>query len=307
VEQSTFALSLWLNIRHDYDILHVQDPWLALVLDRLHGVGLSRPKVILGHGTEEEPWFLRKLSNLQHLTPLYDEEWQKYRPTGQFSIGIPNFIDTNRFCPGDKQRARLEWNIPSEALVVLSVAALNKSYKRCDYVIHEFADFHRTCPRAILILAGARDSETDEVTALAASIGQNAVRVFTSLERDRVPSLYQAADVFVLGSLWEMMPIAVLEALASGLPVVCNNTPTLQWMVGEAGYPTNLRVPAALCDKLQLFNCGEARNPRESGSRERVMELFSERKVVSQILRMYEAVNAAPRSSGRRDIVHKSA
>ena len=50
VEQALFALALWPKIRTRYDILHVQDPTLALILDRLYRLGLSRPRVILANG-----------------------------------------------------------------------------------------------------------------------------------------------------------------------------------------------------------------------------------------------------------------
>jgi 1,2-diacylglycerol 3-alpha-glucosyltransferase len=292
IEQTTFAFSLWLRIRRDFDILHVQDPWVALVLDRLHRVGLSRPKVILGHGTEEDVSFLRKLSNLQHLTPMYDHDWQKHRPVGQFSAGIPNFVDTDRFLPGDRQAARREWGLPQDAFVVLSVAALKKTHKRCDYVIREFAEFRKTCPNAVLVLAGARERETDEIIALAESIGEGSVRVLASVERNRLVSLYRAADVFVLGSLWEMMPIVVIEALSSGLPVICHNTATLGWIVGEGGWPTDLRSRQAVVNLLRSVSKADLRAAAAVAARKRAVSVFGEPEVVGQILGMYARVSA---------------
>src|SRR5262249_38577622 len=60
VEQTTFAFRALPQLcREQFDVIHVQDPWLALLLERtrrFHGA-----KVILGHGTEEPEWFLRKL------------------------------------------------------------------------------------------------------------------------------------------------------------------------------------------------------------------------------------------------------
>jgi glycosyltransferase involved in cell wall biosynthesis len=50
-----------------------------------------------------------------------------------------------------------------------------------------------------------------------------------------MPDLYRCMDVFVLTSLFEMMPIALLEALASGLPCLVNRHPVLEWMVGTGG------------------------------------------------------------------------
>jgi glycosyltransferase involved in cell wall biosynthesis len=293
IEQTTFAFSLWCKIRRNYDILHVQDPWLAFILDRMHRAGLSRPKVILGHGTEEDVAFLRKLSNLQHLTPMYDHEWQRYRPAGQFTTGIPNFIDTNIFCPRDKHVARQEWNLPQEGIVVLSVAALNKTHKRCDYVIREFADFQKTCPTAMLVLAGARERETGDVIALSKSIGGEAVRVLASIERERLVSLYQAADVFVLGSLWEMMPIALIEALSCGLPAICHNTPTLAWIVGDGGWAVNLQAQRSMADALETASRADLRTAASVAARQRAVSMFGQQEVVGQIVDMYAAVSTS--------------
>src|SRR5262249_41564649 len=63
-EQTTFTFGLWKRIWRHYHILHVQDPWVAVLMERLWRTGLSRPRVILAHGTEESPEMLRKFSHL---------------------------------------------------------------------------------------------------------------------------------------------------------------------------------------------------------------------------------------------------
>ena len=79
-EQTLFVLQLWRHIHKDYDILHVQDPLIALAMDRLHRAHLCRPRVILGHGTEESVEMLQKFTYLQHLAPCYLDDWENHRP-----------------------------------------------------------------------------------------------------------------------------------------------------------------------------------------------------------------------------------
>src|SRR5262249_3249132 len=68
IEQTTFSLGLLRHLRRRRaDILHVQDPHLALIVQRARQLGLVRTRTILAHGTEESTAFLRRITYLQHL------------------------------------------------------------------------------------------------------------------------------------------------------------------------------------------------------------------------------------------------
>ena len=49
-----------------------------------------------------------------------------------------------------------------------------------------------------------------------------------------------AADLYSLGSLGEPFSIAILEALASGLPVVHHHDPVMTWQCGKGGIPVSM-------------------------------------------------------------------
>jgi glycosyltransferase involved in cell wall biosynthesis len=74
----------------------------------------------------------------------------------------------------------------------------------------------------VLAIAG-QGIERDRLLALAADRGV-ADRVHLLGQRDDVPNLLAAADVFVMPSLWEGLPLALLEAMLAGLPVVASRT-----------------------------------------------------------------------------------
>src|SRR5262249_5731548 len=136
VEQTTFALGLLAHLaRESVDILHVQDPQVALIAQRARRLGWVRARSILGHGTNEPLDFLRKITYLQHLAPQYLEEARDagvWKPTW---TAIPNFIDTNLFHPGRCDALRAELGLPLEGLVVLTVAAIKRSHKRVDSLL----------------------------------------------------------------------------------------------------------------------------------------------------------------------------
>src|SRR5882724_8359365 len=60
---------LWPQVRREYDNVHVQDPTTGKILDHLHRLGLSRPRVILANSTDESVEWLSHLSVVQELSP----------------------------------------------------------------------------------------------------------------------------------------------------------------------------------------------------------------------------------------------
>ena len=295
IEQTSFSLALWRAIRSTCDILHVQDPDVASWMDRLNRLGFSRPRVILGHGTEEPDAYLHKFSYLQHLTPGYRDDYEPHRPARQLSFGIPNFVDIQRFRPpaniSAKAAARAAFGLPPTSLIILCVAALKRHHKRCDYLIQEFAQLRtQLAPNAILVIAGGREAETPELIALGKSLLGDSVVFFESIDRDRLASLYQAADIFALASLHEMMPIALIEALASGLPATCNDTATLRWVVGPAGHPEDISQPGGLVRQWTRLIDPAARLGLSHSARAHIESTFSEPVVLNQITDMYRAV-----------------
>lgn len=290
-EQTYFTLKLWQSVRKDYDIVHVQDPWVALLMTKLNQRGLSRPRAILGHGTEEDNSFLKAIQYLQHLSPCYLETWTEIQPASQMAFAIPNFVDTDMFAPGDTLAARRKWNIPEDAIVVLCVAAIKSTHKRVDTLIQEFKAFLETAPpNALLVIAGAREKESDAIIEQGKTLLGDRVRFLESVDRSEMPQLFQAADLFVIASLHEMMPIALLEALASGLPIVCNNTPTMSWMAGEAGRLTDISVPGNLKQQFQTMMDSHLRHQCSLEARRRALQVFSKEVVVQDYVNMYDKI-----------------
>jgi glycosyltransferase involved in cell wall biosynthesis len=128
-----------------------------------------------------------------------------------------------------------------------------------------------------------------EVRARDAGLG-DAVR-FLGSRRD-IPEILAASDCFVLPSLWEGLPIALLEAMATGLPCIATEVSgTMQVVIDGV---TGLLVPPGDSDALakamgeMLAEPQRARLMGAEGKR-RVEAHFSGRKHAEEHLRRYQA------------------
>jgi 1,2-diacylglycerol 3-alpha-glucosyltransferase len=294
LEQATFTWQLLKVLRREsIDVLHVQDPTVALFAQQSWQLGWVKCRTILGHGTEEPLEFLRKITYLQHLMPYHLEEARNagvWKPTW---TAIPNFIDTEVYTPGRCDALRTELGIPLDGLVVLCAAAIKRNHKRIDYLLDEFAELRRMAPSlpVWLVLAGGRERDTDELVAHGHRLLGDRLRTLVSFPRERMPDLYRAADIFALMSLMEMMPIALIEASATGLPCLVNAHPVLEWIIGLGGESIAMSQPGALARSLHSWLV-DARHRRERGAigRQHCVENFSRDKVVDQIVDYYRFV-----------------
>jgi len=112
-----------------------------------------------------------------------------------------------------------------------------------------------------------------------------------------MPDLYRSADVFALTSLMEMMPIALIEATASGLPCLVNTHPILEWISGPGGERIAMSQTGALAQSLYSW-LGDASRRQKLGAlaRQHAVEQFSRQKVVDQIVDYYRFVLTHDRS-----------
>jgi len=131
-------------------------------------------------------------------------------------ITIPNGVDTERFCPRPK---------PADETVRLVCAARLIERKGQHHLLRAVARLHERSTRRVQVtLVGTGDAEA-MLRDLAERLGlADAVTFRGFVPRAAMPAEYHAADIFVLPSQHEGMSIALLEAMASGLPVIVTDT-----------------------------------------------------------------------------------
>jgi len=152
------------------------------------------------------------------------ERWaKKVNPLVRVSY-IPNGVDLAKFKIQDS-----DFKINLEKPIVLCVGALTKG-KRINLAIEAVAKLGN----ASLLIVG--DGELrDEIEKLGKKLLKDRFRVI-NVPFEEMPKVYQTADVFTLPSeSYHSFEIAIVEAMASGLPVVVNKDDIRREIVGRAG------------------------------------------------------------------------
>lgn len=118
----------------------------------------------------------------------------------------------------ESQKLRKSLGIPLDAFVVLSVGEVNKN-KNHELGIRAIAQLKDTIPQLFYVIVG-RGSLIEALKKLSADLGVEKQVIFTGY-RSYIPSFYHMADMFFFPSHREGLSVALMEAMASGLPVVC--------------------------------------------------------------------------------------
>jgi glycosyltransferase involved in cell wall biosynthesis len=155
-----------------------------------------------------------------------------------------------------------------------------------------------------LVVAGGAPEEGPQAeaeTREAASHGAPA-RFIGTQPHDAMARLYRGADVFCLPSWWEAMPLTVLEAMASGLPVVGTTVGDIPRAIddGVTGRLVAPQQPQALADALDpLLRDPQLRTTMGRAARQRVERLFNIHGTCDAIKAIYGDLMRSSRATGR--------
>lgn len=231
-----YVASLILRIRR-YDVIHVFSasywsfvlaPLPAMIVGRLFG-----RKVILNyHSGEAADHFARRPSavratRLAHeiIVPS-DYLVDIFARFGMRARAIVNFVDVERI--PYRRRSNL-------APRFLSNRNLEPLYN-VGCILRAFALIQRAYPRAELVVAGF-GSQREMLESLATELGVRGVAFLGRVPSDQMGALFDASDVYVNSSNIDNMPLSILDAFASGTPVVSTDAGGIPYIVrsGENG------------------------------------------------------------------------
>jgi glycosyltransferase involved in cell wall biosynthesis len=206
------------------------------------------------------------------------------------SVLVNYGIDQRKFSPtGVTGDVRAELGISPGKLLVLFIARFTLQ-KQPLAVIRAFANAYPRVPEMHLLMVGDGELKA-EAEKLARETAMEQHISFLSFRQD-VPNVLHAADIYVLPSLWEGLPIGLLEAMAMGKAVIATGVDgtveVLENGVNGVLIPTEGLVDVLSNALAELGNDGEKRNRFEK----RVVETINERFNVTTMTRAIEQIYA---------------
>lgn len=208
-------------------------------------------KLVFSNGGPCFPPFSRT-DHVQQVAPFYRDLALKSGEAPEKHSLVPYGINLP---PGNpvydtaiKTKIRQKLQLPLNRPIVLSVGWISSQHKRMDYVVSEVAALPQ--PRPYLVMLGHMDENSIPIVQLAEQKLGKANFTALSVPYEQVQEYYQAADVFVLGSLKEGFGRVYLEALINGLPSIVNDHPVMRYVLKEQGIFQDLSQSGTLTQTL---------------------------------------------------------
>jgi len=261
------------------------------VVATVHGSGLSSDVLRLKRrflGKTRLKILCREIAAFCVISAVIDRELATEGVPVQKRISIPNGVDTGRFAPlapAQKKALRSRLALPAEARIVIFVGRLAPE-KRVDLLTGIWRSVRQAVPRALLLILGSGPEE--------AGLKQRASDgvLFLGSQPDVTPYL-QAADLFVLPSAAEGLSLALLEALACGLPVIATsvggNPEVIRHL--ETGWLTPPDDPPALTEAIvTLLEDEKLQSKLRENARAHAVQNYSLVKMADRLLDLYRQV-----------------
>ncbi len=213
----------------EYKIVHVHQDCLSSVILKEASVAGVPVRIAHSHSTRQD-------RDLKYPIKLFYKRFIPRYATDLMACGkdagnwmfsgaefqiLNNAIDAKAHTFDAEKRAavRAQWTVESKTLLVGHVGRFSPA-KNHDFLLDIFQEIdRRTAAKLMLVGDGALRKEMEEK---AKTMGLFDKLIFTGVRSD-VPELMQAMDVFVFPSLYEGLPVTLVEAQASGLPCLISD------------------------------------------------------------------------------------
>ncbi len=290
------------NILKDFDGVHCHHAFARLPLTGIHVADkINIPSILTTHTVSLFPdseylWrplsygyprYRLQISKVKEIIAVSESAKtfiEYFADENKISV-IPNGVDVNRFSPDNKNE-----NVDRRPTILYMGRLVPK--KGVHILIRAMSHIVKKYPDALLLIGGKGKMKTF-LSSYANTLGlKENVRFLGYVPDNMLPNLYSSSDVFVLPSVTaESFGITLLEAMASGTPVIGSSVGGIPEVIGDCGLIVEPGNPKKLSDAVITFLDDE--NLREKfgrKGRKRVEEKYSWDIVGKNIINVYKEV-----------------
>lgn len=251
VREPLYVLNLWQNLKN-IDVAHIFSasyssflvaPLPAWIVARLRG-----KRTLINYRSGECRDHLQKSSMARRVLKATDT---LVVPSGYLVDVVREFGMEAQIVPNIVDLSQFSYRLRNPLRPHLVCTRGFHPYYGVDVVVRAFAEVQKICPEAQLDLVGGGQLE-EKIRALVRQLNLSNVNFAGVASRENIGRYYDRADIFVNGSNLDNMPVSVLEAYASGTPVVTTAPESMRHIVdhGRTGLLSEPGDHSALAENI---------------------------------------------------------
>lgn len=305
---SAFAMWLDRNIAK-YELIHVHAVFsfpstIAMSIARKHNIPyIVRPLGQLCEWSLRQSALKKKLylkaierNNLEHSQGLHftsEQEKKEAEKLGLMahSFIIPHGLDFSPTVYDARRKLREKYNFPDDEKVILFLSRIHPK-KGLDYLIRSLANMKEYSFRFVLAGSGDADFEA-KVRTLLKEVELDTRTLFTGFVKGEAKDiLLQGADLYALTSHSENFGVAVLEALAAGLPTIVTPGVALSAEIEKhrLGYVSELCIDAITSALETYFSDPKAGTEMGKKARQFTLNKYTWERNSIDLIQLYKSV-----------------
>lgn len=290
---------------HHYDAIHVhhnETSYVALRIAKQMGIPC---RIAHSHSTSPVSGVkdeIRRLSgcvfNTHFATQVVgcgqlagERVFGKHTMKKNFAHVLPNAIDTDRFYYSAEERKAVREELHISNQTVIGMVGRLSEEKNPLFAVNVISSLVKEKPNSILLVVGGGNLEQsikDEADRLGVSD-----HVIMLGSRDDVNRLYQGMDVLIMPSLFEGFPVAAIEAMATGLPILLSDQITREFSFGAAVQYLPISHVAPWVSAINAYSTLNGREQRQNEVKENGYSIKDTAKLLEKIyLKDIQAVSA---------------
>ena len=280
------------------DIIHVQNiqnsipvylikkiqktPYCIALHNELILMGISLPKSLKKYWGKLP--YVKNANSIISLTKEMSDSVQN--ELQKESVIIPNGVDTDRFYP------ILHASTHNNRRIITTLSRIDNK-KGLEYAIESMTKILKSHPDTVLRIIGDGDFKSELENRTNSLNIREAVEFIGTIPNTDVPNYLQKSDIFLLPSLFEGLPLTLLEAMACGLPIISTPVSIAPEIINKwsNGIIVPFKSPEAIADAvINLLSNPNLMETYAKNSATAAKETMSWKSVAEQYIKLYQSI-----------------